>query len=253
MCAYVHTDRWSAFQSYELKSWLHSNGVATSRTTSYNPRGNGQCERYNGTIWKAIQCCLKSRKLPITHWEDVVTDALHSIRSLLCTATNCTPHERMFKHNRRSATGTSIPSWLKPGPIYVKRHVRNKDEPLVDEAELLETNPNYAHIRFHDGSETTVSIRDISPRAIDASELHSAPTDGIDRPDNDIFESQQPESNQVPESTQVPPNEVSTDTDFKEIDSNGNSHTENHQPSGNPAADAPPLRRSTRARKAVDR
>ena len=32
------------------KSWLHTHGVSTSRTTSYNPRDNGQCERYNGVI-----------------------------------------------------------------------------------------------------------------------------------------------------------------------------------------------------------
>ena len=30
--------------------------------------------------------------------------ALHSIRSLLCTATNNTPHERMFTHQRRAGT-----------------------------------------------------------------------------------------------------------------------------------------------------
>ena len=56
-----------------------------------------------------------------------------------------------------------MPTWLKPGPIYVKRHVRNKHEPLVDEAELIELNPNYAHVRMQDGRETTVSIRDLSP------------------------------------------------------------------------------------------
>ena len=69
----------------------------------------------------------------------------------------------MFSHARRSVNGTTIPSWLKPGPIYVKRHVRNKHEALIDEAELIELNPNYAHVRMQDGRETTVSIRDLSP------------------------------------------------------------------------------------------
>ena len=36
---------------------------------------------------------------------------------------------------------------------------------MVDEAELLEVNPNYAHVRILDGRKTTVSIRDISPRS----------------------------------------------------------------------------------------
>ena len=110
-----------------------------------------------------MQAALKSRNLPLTYWEAVLQNALHSIRSLLCTSLNCTPHERMFSHARRSVNGTTIPFWLKPGPIYVKRHVRNKHEPLVDEAELIELNPNYAHVRIQDKRETTVSIRDLSP------------------------------------------------------------------------------------------
>ena len=110
--------------------------MATSQTTSYNPRGNGQREKYNDIIWKAILGESKSRKLPVTHGELVMTDALHSIRSLLCLSINCTPHERMFRHTRRSVGGMSLPSWLKLGPIYVKRHVRNKGDSFIDEAQL---------------------------------------------------------------------------------------------------------------------
>ena len=88
-------------------------------------------QKYNYRIWKAILGALKSRKLPVTHWELVMTDALHSIRSLLCSSINCTAHERMFRHTRRSVSGMSLPSWLKPGPVYVKRHVRNKGMPLL--------------------------------------------------------------------------------------------------------------------------
>ena len=57
-----------------------------------------------------------------------------------------------------------LPSRLKPGPIFVKKHVRNKDEPLIEEAELMECNPTYAHVRLRSGRETTVSARDIAPR-----------------------------------------------------------------------------------------
>ena len=38
MSAFIHSDRWSSFQSNEFKAWLQSHGVATSRTTSYNPQ-----------------------------------------------------------------------------------------------------------------------------------------------------------------------------------------------------------------------
>ena len=118
--------------SRELCEFLTSKGIARSRTTSYNPQGNGQTERYNGIIWRAITMALKSRDLPTKCWQIVLPDALHSIRSLLSTATNVTPHERLFNFARRSTTGGSLPTWLcMPGPVLLKRHVRHsKAEPL---------------------------------------------------------------------------------------------------------------------------
>ena len=161
---YVHSDRGPSFMSKELKDWIHSKGVPTSRTSPYNPRGNGQCERYNATIWTAVVHSCKTRGVDVKHWESVLPDALHGIRSLLCTATNTTPHERMFNFQRRSASGESIPSWLNPGPVFLKQHVRkSKYDPSVVKVELLEANPNYAHVRHPDGRESTVSLRDVAP------------------------------------------------------------------------------------------
>ena len=52
-------------------------GVPTSRTTRYNPRGNGQIERYNGIIWKTIVLALRVKRLSLTHWEYVLPNVLH--------------------------------------------------------------------------------------------------------------------------------------------------------------------------------
>ena len=92
MPGYVHSGRGPSFTSEELKRWLFEKGIPSSRTTPYNPQGNGQVECYNGIIWKSVLLALKSRNLPITEWERVLPDALHSTRSLLCTATHATPH-----------------------------------------------------------------------------------------------------------------------------------------------------------------
>jgi len=118
MPAYIHSDRGSAFMSCELKQFL----------------GNGQVERLNRTLWQAITLALKTHKLPTICWQDILPDALHSIRTLLCTPINETPHERLFNFQRRSTTGSSIPSWLAtPGPVLPKRHVKtSKFDPLVD-------------------------------------------------------------------------------------------------------------------------
>lgn len=123
--------------------------------------------------------------LPIHQWEVVLPDALHSIRSLISTATNCTPHERLFNYQRKTSSGVSLPSWLSsPGPVLLRRHVRqSKYEPLVDEVELIEANPQYAHIRFPDGREDTVNLRDLAPypsySATDAPEQVSDNVDSI--------------------------------------------------------------------------
>ena len=181
MPAYVHSDRGASFMSHELQAFFGEKGIATSRTTSYNPEGNGQVEKYNGVVWQAIIRSLKSKNLRIKHWQDVLPDVLHSIRSLLCTATNETPHERFFGFPRRSSAGSSIPSWLAtPGIVFLKRHVRtSKADPLVDEVELLQANPQYSHIRCPAGRETTVATKHLAPKGqprIVLPDLETAPT-----------------------------------------------------------------------------
>ena len=89
----MHNDRAPDFLSEKVKQFLTKRGVATSKTSRYNPKCNGQAEKLNGTLWKAIEVTLQSRKLKSSNWEDVLPDALHFIRSPLCTTTNTTPHE----------------------------------------------------------------------------------------------------------------------------------------------------------------
>ncbi|KXJ09520.1 hypothetical protein AC249_AIPGENE11011 [Exaiptasia diaphana] len=113
----------------------------------------------------AVRLALKSANLPDAKWEMVLPDALHSVRSLLSTATNATPHERFFGFQRRSTHGTSLPTWLQsPGPVLLHRYVRtSKNDPLVDQVELKEANPTYAHIKYLDDRKSTVSLRDLAP------------------------------------------------------------------------------------------
>ena len=164
--------------SAELKQFLYALGIATSRTTGYNPQGNGQVERYNGIIWKAVTLTLRSRGLGLEQWERALPDALSSICSLLCTSINATPHERMFTHPRRHTGDSLSPDWLVyPGTVLMKRQVRaSKYEPMVEKVELIDANPGYAHVRLPDGRETTVSIRHLAPTG-------SPPTDTLPLPD----------------------------------------------------------------------
>ena len=163
--SFIHSDRGAAFMSDDIKRFLQKLGVASSRTTPYNPRGNSQCERYNGIIWNTVSLALESKGLSASNWPQVLPDALNAIRSLLCTATNSTPHERMFSYQRRSVSGCSLPSWLlQPGEVLLKRFGRSsKYEPGVDVVELLEATPNYAHVKFPNGREDTVALKNLAP------------------------------------------------------------------------------------------
>ena len=122
---FVHSDRGSAFISAELTSYLTSRGIASSHIMPYHPIGNGRVDRYNGTAWKSIQLVLASAKLPVECWESVLPDVFHSIRSLLSTATNTTPHERFFKFPKNSTQSNSLPTWMSPGPVLLRKFVRS--------------------------------------------------------------------------------------------------------------------------------
>ena len=165
LCAFVHSDRGPAFMSNDLLSYLRGKGIGVSKTSIYNQRGNGQCEKYNNTIWSGVKLALKDRQLPTSKWDTVLPDVLHSIRSLFCTRTNVTPHERFLGFDRRFMLGISTPSWLScPGPVLLKRHVRSSTyDPYVDEVELIHAIPSYARVRMQSGREATMSLRDIAP------------------------------------------------------------------------------------------
>ena len=67
-----------------------------------------------------------------------------------------------FSH--RSSTGNSIPSWLaEPCPVCVKRHIRHSKFDPLRTVDVLQANPHYAHIRYPDDRETTVSTKHLAP------------------------------------------------------------------------------------------
>ena len=134
------------------KEFLNERGIASTFSSVYNPRGNSQCERFNGIIWNTIKLALRTNGLEIANWEMIIPEVLHSLRS------------GFLKFPRRSMFGTNAPIWMtEPGPLYVRKHIRDKYDPVVEEMDLLNANPNYAVVRSPEGREVTVSARDIAP------------------------------------------------------------------------------------------
>ena len=48
--------------------------------------------------------------------------------------------------------------------MFLRKFLRsNKNDDLVEEVELTDANPLYARVRFRDGRESNVSVRDLAP------------------------------------------------------------------------------------------
>lgn len=165
----VHSDKGSQFLGRKVWHFLLKNGVAKTRTCPYRPQGNGQCERINGTVQRTINLALRSFSKSKEQWEKVLPAALSSIRSLLCTSTNSTPHDRLMKFQRSSVNGTDLPEFLlQPGEqILHRRHIKYKGDPPTETVKLVETiSPYFARVEFPNGRIDTVSTRHLAPGPI---------------------------------------------------------------------------------------
>jgi len=238
----VHSDRGAPFISRETRSFLATHGISFSTSTPYHPQGNNQYERSNQTICRTIKLLLHGKRLSEKHWETVLP-TLHAVRSLVCLTTNETPHER-FPH--KAMTGSALPSWLlHPGPVLLRRHVRNKANPLCDPVELLEVNQTYSVIHLSDGQETMVSTSDLPPFPRSQTIAEELTTDVAFNPTT-------PSSveNVIPDCSGYPPPAAKMLTPSQGLTSL--SPSTDSFPSL-PRADVQPLRHSTRLRKPPDR
>ena len=106
---YINSDKGKSFILQKFVSFMHNLQILTSKTSVYNPAFNGQCEKYNNIICSGVKLAIKNQNLVISKREVVLLQILHYVCSLLCTATDSTPHKRFFN----SVLGISTPSWLK--------------------------------------------------------------------------------------------------------------------------------------------
>ena len=192
-CGYIHSDKAKSFLSREFVSFMHGLRIPTSRTSIYNPTSNGQCEKYSDIIWSGVKLALKNKNMPISKWEVVLPQVFHSVRSLLCTATNATPHERFLNFQRPSVLGISVPFWLtSAGSVLVRRYARSsKYEPLVEKVDLIHATPQYALVRYKDGRETSVSLKNVAPISLENKSdplSHLTEENSIPRNDEAVFE-----------------------------------------------------------------
>ena len=132
----------------------------------------------------------------------------------------------------------------------MKRNVRQtKYDPVVDEVELIEANPQYAHVRLQDGRETTVSLKQLAPPG----SLLSENCESVERNTS----CQEPIARNIHEVVNCKEPAVYNEVNRGSVDVNRVAeNSTNHQSIASPESrttDREPLHRSGRIRKEPDR
>ena len=139
------------------KDFLTSKGVPMimSWVTSCNPVANGQVRRYNVTIWKLFTMHLKSKAIPTEYWQETLPDVLHLSTPFYVL--------QPIWHLMSISLGLyATPLLAIEWPILILSTSSHFTEPLIDVADLIQTNPHCDHICYPDGRETTVSRKELA-------------------------------------------------------------------------------------------
>ena len=101
--------------------------------------------------------------------------------------------------------------------MLLRRFVRNKHDPLVDEVELLDANPSFANVRLRSGNEVTVSVSDLAPcpsnsiQTSEDSENISNPTESFPNEKSPVSDVSKTKTPSLPAQTTLNPSaELST-------------------------------------------
>jgi hypothetical protein len=94
----IHSDRGGAFESQIVKELCELTGMQKSRTTPYNPRGNGACERFNRSLLGLLGTLTNEQK---SKWKDQLTHVVHAYNCMRNESTGFTPFELMYGRQPR--------------------------------------------------------------------------------------------------------------------------------------------------------
>ena len=101
----IHSDQGANFESDLIKNLCHLANIEKSRTTSYHPMGNGQCERMNRTLLNMLGTLDPSRK---HDWKSAVARLVHAYNSTRHQSTGFTPYYLMFGRHPKLPVDLSL-------------------------------------------------------------------------------------------------------------------------------------------------
>lgn len=105
---HIHCDQGKNFEARLTKLVCDRLGIKKTRSSPYNPRGNGQVERMNRTLAERLALAIQEEDQ--RDWDVLLPAALAAIRSTENKVTRCSPAYLVFGYNLRTLADVIQPA-----------------------------------------------------------------------------------------------------------------------------------------------
>ena len=120
----LHSDRGRCFDAQVVQLLMQHYGIKHSKTTAYHPQGNGQCERFNRTMFSLLSSLPPSEK---SRWPAHLPGLVYVYNCTPHSATGMAPYTLLYGREPRLPLDIflgNVPQARSAAEDYVQRHLQ---------------------------------------------------------------------------------------------------------------------------------